>query len=184
MKTILLFVSFLVIGGFCATWKQPVLDTPTRIKDIVSKWARLYSGKPVSCLEPQFLFTQGVQIETPNTTYYGINGVMRHCEDSYKRFEQAETFVTGEVLVKQHSAAFQKTTLLLTDTGCRIVSHGLATFDFVEGSLLISKWREYYDGANLAGQIQNCTLPFGDDEPEPEPAAASPATQDAPKQEL
>jgi len=162
-----LCLSFVTLAVAQSTPK-PDLAVGSQIRDTVDKWARLYSGKPVSCLEPQFLFTQGVQIETSNSSYYGIGGVNRHCGDSYSSFEHVETFVTGQVFLGLNTAAFSRTTLYVNDVGCRIVSHGIVTFDFVPSSLLISRWRDYYDAANLSSQIANCTLPLGGDDATPD----------------
>jgi hypothetical protein len=64
-------------------------------------------------------------------------------------------------LVVQTAVAFERTTLLVTNTFCRVTWTGITTMDFTSDYKL-KRVRDFYDADALKEQLIDCELPLFD----------------------
>jgi len=118
-----------------------------------------FSGKPVSCIPGQFLFTGNAVLETSNATKVnGLSKIFTYCKSHMEEaFQQVEIFVTSPLFFSGHTVSFTRTTLLLTHLNCRVSWHGITILTFTE-DFKISKWQEFYDAPLLKSHLSKCDL--------------------------
>jgi len=166
MKSLLIFLIVIIqidsIVSSDSGITQIGTDSQDLMRDMVKNWTRDFSGKPVSCVPGQFLFTGNVIYESSNETKISsLSRLYQHCKTSMEdAYNEMEIFITSPLYFSGYSVSFSRTILLLTHNYCRLASHGITTFTFLEDNFKIRRWQDFYDANELKNHLAQCQFPI------------------------
>jgi len=131
------------------------------IRAAVKQWEHATSGFPVNCRRIVDLFADDGVAEVPAgvTVVPAGRKLFGYCEQNLlPHFTHIETFVSSPLHISGTQVAFERSSLFVTKTNCRLVSKGITTITY-DKDFKIKVLKEYVNEKEFASDFAACQFP-------------------------
>jgi len=131
------------------------------VRNATALWERGFSGFPVNCRKLVDLMADDGVVEMPaayNVLSGGHRRIYVQCERLKEHFTHIETFITSPLHITKYNVAFERASLMVTKTNCRMVSKAITTILY-DKNFKIKVLKDYFNVDEFLATFESCQFP-------------------------